>query len=422
MAEKPTCEHLEQQIEKLRSELATSKSLEKELNDFFELSPDMIGSGNLDGYFTKVNNAFQRKLGYTKQEFCEKPFTDFVHADDLKDTKAALTDAVNGKRNLYIENRYRCKDGSYKSIDWSVLALAQENRFLAIGRDITDRKRAEAALLESEEHLRSLKQSASNFAIYRLARDKENPRQLKVVFVSASASDILGIKDPMKFDTWFENMHPDDVERITRANQAAFDTMRFDEEYRTYNRELEEYRWLHAVSTGTENTAGWTGFVNGILIDVTEKHRAREELADKTKNLIEMNATLNVLIKNMESKEATYEEQITANIQHLVLPYLEKLRTESQENKYLSLIDIIEANLNKISAECTHRLASSLYSLTSTEIKVANLVKLGNTTKEIAATLNISHKTIESHREKIRKKLGISNKKINLRSHLLSIR
>jgi PAS domain S-box-containing protein len=421
MAVKPTYTELEQEIETLKKDLKRSKSVEQELNNFFELSPDMIGSGNLEGFFTNVNDAFKRTLGYSASEIYQKPFTEFIHEDDVDKTKAAIADAAHGKRNIYIENRYKCKDGAYKSIDWSVLALAQENRFLAIGRDISDRKRVELALRESEGHLRSLKQSASNFAIYRLARDTSKPFKLKVVFVSASAKNILSIEDPLKFETWFENMHPDDVKRVTKANQDAFYTMKFDEEYRTYNRKLDEYRWLHAVSTGTADKTGWTGFVNGILIDVTDKHKFREALDHKTKSLIEMNTALNALIKNMESKESVFQEQITANIQHLVLPYLQKMRTQTLESTRNSLIDIVEANLKKIYAEFTHQLSSSLYSLTATEIKVANLVKLGNTTKEIASILGISYKTVESHRERIRKKLGISNQKINLRSYLLSM-
>jgi DNA-binding CsgD family transcriptional regulator/PAS domain-containing protein len=285
-----------------------------------------------------------------------------------------------------------------------------------------------AELRESEEHLRSLRESAANFAIYRLTNDESSPHKLKVAFVSNSVKEILGIQDPMKFESWFENMHPDDVERIAKANQAALNTMNFNEEYRTYNHKLDEYRWIHAVSTGTVNESGWTGYVNGIMIDVTEKYEAyrklkdsEKELGSKTKNLMEMNAALNALIKNMESKESDFQEQVTANIQHLVLPYLQKIKDNTANGARKSLIDIVELNLNNITANFTHQLSSSRYRLTSTEIKVADLVRLGKTTKEIAATLRISYKTVETHREKIRKKLGLNNKKINLRSHLRSI-
>jgi hypothetical protein len=72
-------------------------------------------------------------------------------------------------------------------------------------------------------------ESATNFAVYRLVNDQENPYKLSVVLVSPSIKEILGLTDPQRFETWFENMHPDDVERIVAANQRAFATFRFDE-------------------------------------------------------------------------------------------------------------------------------------------------------------------------------------------------
>jgi DNA-binding CsgD family transcriptional regulator len=136
---------------------------------------------------------------------------------------------------------------------------------------------------------------------------------------------------------------------------------------------------------------------------------------------MEMNAALNVLIKNLESKESDIQEQVIANVQQLVLPYLDKIRANPDDISTESLVDIVESNLTAITAKFTHRLSSNLYCLTSTEIKVANLIKLGNTTKDIATALGISYKTVESHRERIRKKLGINNRKINLRSRLLAM-
>jgi len=138
----------------------------------------------------------------------------------------------------------------------------------------------------SEEHLRSLMESATDFAVFRLVSDKTNPHQLKVKFVSPSVKDILGIPEPMKFETWFKSMHPEDVERIDKANQRAFTTLRFDEEYRTYNKKKEAWRWIHAISTGGVDKNGWNNYVNGILLDVTDRKQAEEKLKEKTKALI----------------------------------------------------------------------------------------------------------------------------------------
>ena len=101
--------------------------------------------------------------------------------------------------------------------------------------DITAQKQAEQALLESERKLKCLMESATNFAVYQLIDDANNPNLLKVTFVSPSIKDIMGISDPMSFETWFENIHPDDVERIVTANIEAHKTLRFDETMRVYH-------------------------------------------------------------------------------------------------------------------------------------------------------------------------------------------
>ena len=140
------------------------------------------------------------------------------------------------------------------------------------------RKRTEEALKESEGHLRSLMESATNFAVYRLIADSDNPNLLRVVFVSPSIMDIVGISEPMRFETWFERIHPDDVERIVRANMEAFRTNRFDETMRVYHPQKQKWIWIHAISTGFEDQERQRKYVNGILIDVTREKEAEESL------------------------------------------------------------------------------------------------------------------------------------------------
>jgi PAS domain S-box-containing protein len=302
---------------------------------------------------------------------------------------------------------------------------------ISIVRDITEKKQLEDALRESNEHLKSLMDSATGFVVYRMVRDDNAPPyNLKMASVSPSVEEVLGYKpEDFEVSSYYDHLHPDDVEGAMKAHKVAFETGKYEKTARVYKPTTGDYVWIHAISIAVKDKNGEISHTNGIFIDVTEKYKAYQKLKDseqelesKTKNLIEMNAALNALIKNMEVKESDFQEQVTANIQHLVLPYLHKFKDNTANSTRKSLVDIVELNLNKITANFTRQLSSSLYSLTSTEIKVADLVRLGKPTKEIATTLNISYKTVESHRERIRKKLGISNQKINLRSHLLSIK
>jgi PAS domain S-box-containing protein len=304
-----------------------------------------------------------------------------------------------------------------------------KTRTAQLESEITVRKRVADTLQTKEQHLRSILESATGFAVYRLARVGDEPPNLITEFISPSIKQILGINPETFTPNYFlENVHPDDLERVMAANARTLKTNRFDEVCRFYNPAKKRWAWIQAISNVVRNNAGQITHINGIFLDVTEKHRAfhkleksEKELVDKSKNLMEMNAALNALIKNMELKESNIQKQIAANLQHLVFPYLNKIDAGTMDITRKSLVAIVQSNLNKITSNFSGMLSSSLCSLTSTEIKVANLVRLGNTTKEIAATLKISHKTVESHRERIRKKLGINNKKINLRSHLLSL-
>ena len=103
------------------------------------------------------------------------------------------------------------------------------------------------------------------------------------------------------------------------------------------------------------------------------------------------------------------------------MPYLEKLMKSQLDPHQSTLVEILESHLDKIVAPFTSKLFYRSLKLTPSEIKLANFIKDGRTTKEIAALMNLSENTIKAHRYNIRKKLGLKRKKINLRSYLRSL-
>jgi len=168
--------------------------------------------------------------------------------------------------------------------------------------------------------------------------------------------------------------------------------------------------------------------LRGIFIDITERKRTEtalrkreRELKNQSGRLTEMNTALKVLIKNQDVEKKEHEEKVLTNVRELVLPYIDKLKKSRLNNTQSTYIDIVEANLNTVISSFLHNLTSRYLNLTRREIELAYLIKEGKTTKEISELLNLSSRTIDSHRNRIRKKLGLANRKINLKSYLLSL-
>jgi PAS domain S-box-containing protein len=155
---------------------------------------------------------------------------------------------------------------------------------------------------------------------------------------------------------------------------------------------------------------------------VEQKLRKREaELEIKTNELEEVNTALRVLLKRRDKDKDELEEKIQLNVKELVMPYVERLKKAGLLVKQSAYVNILESNLNEIVAPFLRSLITKGLKLTPTEIQVASLVKEGKTTKDIAELLNLSSRTVEFHRNNIRKKLGLNKSKVNLRSHLLSM-
>jgi DNA-binding CsgD family transcriptional regulator len=161
------------------------------------------------------------------------------------------------------------------------------------------------------------------------------------------------------------------------------------------------------------------------LRDITQRKLSEQllrekdrELEIKSNTLEETNKTLRVLLNRAGEDKRELEEKVLFNIKKLVMPHMEKLKKIKLNERAKAYINIVESNLNDIISP----LSRGLLNLTPAELQVANLVKDGKTAKEIADLLNLSTKTIEDYRKKIRKKLGITNKKINLRMSLISLR
>ena len=164
--------------------------------------------------------------------------------------------------------------------------------------------------------------------------------------------------------------------------------------------------------------------------ELEEKVRARtedlrtlnQELELNSQNLVELNTTLKVLLRQREDDKNELEERVFSNVKTLIIPTIEKLRKFTLESSYTSYLQLLESNLLQIVSPFSMKLSTALHNLTFSEIEVANFIREGKTSKEIAVLLNISKDNVDTHRQNIRKRLGMNGNKKNLQIYLLALK
>ena len=133
-------------------ELTSTAETEEQRDSFFDISIDLLGIANTDGYFKRINPAFGRVLGWTEKEFLSKPFLDFIHPEDQAATRDLVVQLAAGKPTFHFENRYRCKDGTWRWLAWTCTPQPDGSLY-AVGRDVTTLKLAEETLRNTQRDL-----------------------------------------------------------------------------------------------------------------------------------------------------------------------------------------------------------------------------------------------------------------------------
>jgi PAS domain S-box-containing protein len=164
---------------------------EEELGRFFNLSLDLMCIAGFDGYFKRLNPAWERTLGYTLDELLARPYLDFVHPDDRSPTTAEAGKLSEGLEVLRFENRYLHKDGTYRWLEWVAAPYPDEQVIYGVARDITDRNEAIKTIERYSRDLEAARQAQAEGAsrLKRLVSELEVRDLLNVVQSALLASD-----------------------------------------------------------------------------------------------------------------------------------------------------------------------------------------------------------------------------------------
>jgi PAS domain S-box-containing protein len=288
--------------------------------------------------------------------------------------------------------------------------------------DITDRRKAEEALRQSEQKYRELFENANDI-IFVLDFDG------KILSCNAAAAKTYGYELDQMLGLNIENLlDPDYLPIVRQLIQKKLDNMDVQnpQEFLTYKKNGEAV-WVE-VNARIMKENGRQISVHGIARNITERKKMEEalkkreqELEEKSRNLEDANTALKVLLKRREEDKTELEEKVTCNMRELILPYIENLKINNSDSHQLNQLTILERNVNEIISPFLRTLSSKHPNVTPTEIKIIKFIKEGRSSKEIAELLNVSTRTVEVHRDHIRKKLNLNKKKANLKSYLLSL-
>ena len=427
------CQELRQQIaDRMQIEKALKESEERFRTIFNKAADGLVLTNVDDKKFHSCNKMFSHMLGYTEEEIRNLSVMDIHPKEDLPYIIEQFKKLANGETTVNNDIPVKRKDGSifYADIDAVPISLSEKTYLIGIFRDITERKLAEEELHESETRLRLLSDNLPNGLVYQIDTGKDG-RQRRFLYISAGVEQLHGITTTEALNnamSIYGQIIAEDRLRLDEEEAVAIATMEtFISEARV-RLPSGEIRWRLFTSAPRRlpnNHLLW----DGIEIDITDRKRIEEALKEREKelqiearNLEEANIALKVLLKRRDEDKADLEDKVLLNIKGLVTPYLEKLKMSGLDKSQKAYVTILESSLNQITSPFLHRLSFSFANFTPTEIQVANLLKQGKTSKEIGELLNSSSRTIAFHRDNIRKRLGLKNKKTNLKSYLLSLK
>jgi len=169
--------------------------------------------------------------------------------------------------------------------------------------------------------------------------------------------------------------------------------------------------------TAVRNGKGEVLHSRSIWRDITERKKTEQLLEESKSALEKKNIALNEVIGQVEIEKQNIRENVTENVDKVLLPILKRLKLKGESKKYVRLL---ESHLKDLVSSYGKMISLKKYKLAPRELEICNMIKEGLTSKEIARLLSISSMTVDTHRKMIRKKMGISNKSTNLTSFLKS--
>ena len=406
---------LESEVERLgmenkrliESQIIQDTMLEKSLVGYYILS---------ERKFRVVNPIVVFHTGYLPEELIGNEADFMVHPDDKLAVRKYSHAMLTGNLFVPYEFRIMTKEKEIRWIMEVVASIIYEGKPAILGNamDITQQKMTEKKLMESENLYRTIFETTGTATVI-----IEDDKTLSLI--NAEFEKLTGYRkeDWEGKRTWVDLIDERDRDRLTEYHRLR----RLDPKAapRTYEFRLVDSQGNIRNMFSTNSLIPGTNKHVCSVMDITELKEKGNELLVKSRNLEDLNTALRVMLKQRAEDREELEQSLLSNLKGLVMPSLEKLRKEGSEQNRRIYLDLIASNLEEMFSPFSRKLSTRFRSLTTTEIQVAHLIKDGKNSKEIADVMSVSSSAVDVYRYRIRKKLGINNQKVNLRSYLLSL-
>jgi len=429
-------------IKQAEGSLRTSK---KRFRNLTEITSDWIWEVDKYGFYTYVSPKVQDMLGYKPEEIIgETPFDLMPPAEANRVSNIFNTIIASQQPFDCLENINLHKDGHPVVLETSGIPIfGSDGEFCGyrgIDRDISERKRAEESLrnrtYDLDERVKELN------CLYGISKIRERPdiafeEMLQEIvglipsswqYPEITCARIIIEGQEYKTKNFKETVWKQTSNIVVHGKRSGILEICYIEEKPESDEGPFQKEERSLISAITERLGRVTEHKRAERalqkaheeLERRVKERTRE-LAIKTKGLEEINMAMTVLLKKREEDKTELEDNVLTNVKELVEPYFEKIKKTKLDDYQEAFLSIIESNLKEIISPFTRKMSLKYLNLTPTEIRIANLIRHGSSSKKIAKLQNVSPRTIDTHRKNIRRKIGIQGQRGNLRSHLLSL-
>jgi PAS domain S-box-containing protein len=395
-----------------------------------EFTSDWVWEVDPNARYTFSNRAVTEILGYPPEEVIGRTPFDFMPPPEADRISQAFSAISKAKKPFFgLENVNRHKSGRRVVLETSGIPIFDERgRFLGytgVDRDVTVRKKIEEDLRKAREELahsehqfQSLVETLNEGIGIADAEGRltyVNPKLLDMI--GYARHEVVGKKTSDFMDDRNRRLHKKQLALRQRGIETPY-------EIQLTTRDAKTIETIVSPRATFDADGRFQGSF-AVITDIRATKRAQkalrrreQQLREKTLRLQEMNTALEVLLRKREQDKAVIQKRILGNIRRLVAPYLDALGETRLSERQRLLVELLKSNLREAMSPFSEMLTSGPIDLTRTELEVANLVRMGKSTTQIAAALNMAYKTAETHRWRIRKKLGLTHKKANLMSLL----